>query len=123
MSFISWNCRGLGNPATVQILVDIIHTKKPVLLFLMETRLGFIRMEDIKRRLGFDYLFTVDSVGLNGGLALIWKKELEISILSHSVNHIDTSVRTATTSPIWRFTGFYGCLERHRRRISWALLK
>nr|GMC73286.1 uncharacterized protein LOC109188615 [Ipomoea batatas]GMC77611.1 uncharacterized protein LOC109188615 [Ipomoea batatas] len=80
-------------------------------------------MEDIRRRLGFDYLFTVDSVGLSGGLALIWKKELEISILSHSVNHIDTSVRTATTSPIWRFTGFYGCLERHRRRISWALLK
>nr|GMC71154.1 uncharacterized protein LOC109184143 [Ipomoea batatas] len=69
-------------------------------------------MEDIRRRLGFDYLFTVDSVGLSGGLALIWKKELEISILSHSVNHIDTSEKIGgAPQPVWLMQGFQEAID------------
>ncbi|XP_073363239.1 uncharacterized protein [Aegilops tauschii subsp. strangulata] len=38
MTVLSWNCRGLGQPRTVQELVCLVHTYKPKLVFLSETR-------------------------------------------------------------------------------------
>lgn len=35
-----WNSRGLGNPTLVQILVDLIYTRKPDVVFIK--RLGFL---------------------------------------------------------------------------------
>ncbi|OMO58663.1 reverse transcriptase [Corchorus capsularis] len=55
-----------------------------------------------------------------GGLALLWKKEECISLLSYSFWHIDVSIGT---SDKWRFTGFYGRLETSRRHESWDLLR
>nr|GMD95524.1 uncharacterized protein LOC109184723 [Ipomoea batatas] len=123
MSLISLNCRGLGNPATVQVLVDFVHKKRPLLLFLMETRANSNKMEIIKNKLGFEGLLTVDSIGLSGGLALLWMHGLDLSIESYLVNHIDANIRLDDSAIVWRFTGFYGCPERNRRRCSWDLLR
>lgn len=57
MSLLSWNCRGLGNPATVQVLVDLVHSKKPDVVFLIETLVGLNKMQPIKTKLGFKGLF------------------------------------------------------------------
>ncbi|KAL0743086.1 hypothetical protein Bca4012_084599 [Brassica carinata] len=38
LAILSWNCCGLGNPATIQRLRDIRHRIYPDLLFLMETK-------------------------------------------------------------------------------------
>ena len=62
MSTLSWNCRGLGNPRTVQELVDLVSTKKPKMVFLMETKVGRQQMERIKNLLKFEGSFVVDSV-------------------------------------------------------------
>nr|GMC85790.1 uncharacterized protein LOC109184723 [Ipomoea batatas] len=109
MSFISWNCRGLGNQTTVQVLNDIVHTKRPVLLFLMETKLCSSKMEIIRTKVGFDNMFTVDCSGRSGGLALLWKKELNLTIVNHSRNFIDATINSVSSSSLWRYTGFYGC--------------
>ena len=37
MNYLSWNCRGLGNPHTVCALGDLIRSRKPDFLFLSET--------------------------------------------------------------------------------------
>lgn len=80
-------------------------------------------MEVIRRRLGLDSLFTVDNVGFSGGLAIVWKRELEVNIISHSANHIDITIKHSAKSPTWRFTGIYGSPARHRRKDTWELLK
>ena len=38
MSSLSWNCRGLGNPQTVDELVTLVGKKDPNVVFLMETK-------------------------------------------------------------------------------------
>lgn len=38
MSLLSWNCRGLGNPQTVNAIKKAIRIKKPKLIFSMETK-------------------------------------------------------------------------------------
>ncbi len=38
MSCISWNYQGLGNPWTVRVLHNLVKTKCPQILFLVETK-------------------------------------------------------------------------------------
>jgi hypothetical protein len=122
MNLVSWNCQGLGNPKAVRALHSMVKSKGPKVLFLMETKLSSRRMEDIRTKVGFDYAFTVPSVGQSGGLALLWKQKVDVRIQNFSQHHIDAHMDSIQLQ-CWRFTGFYGRLEQHRRRESWALLK
>lgn len=42
--------------------------------------------------MGYDHKFTVPLLGLSGGLALFWRPDIELNILSYSPNYIDTVV-------------------------------
>lgn len=71
MSSLSWNCRGLGNPRTVQVLVDLVKVHKPCFIFLYETLSWRARLDSTRVRLGYKGLFSVDCVGHSGGLVLM----------------------------------------------------
>ena len=113
MSILSWNCSGLGHPRTVQVLVDLVKSKKPSFLFLIETLSCRSSLESIKAKLGFDGFFVVDWVGRSGGLALRWKASSKVSLLSCARNFIDVEVEVAGLGK-WRMTGYYGYLESSR---------
>lgn len=38
MSLLSWKCRGLGNPQTINALKNVIRLEDPTTVFLMETK-------------------------------------------------------------------------------------
>lgn len=40
MKVLSWNCRGLGNPAAVRALKKLLRVQCPDVVFLMETKLS-----------------------------------------------------------------------------------
>ncbi|KAL9440617.1 hypothetical protein AB3S75_019313 [Citrus x aurantiifolia] len=122
MSILSWNCRGLGHPRTVQVLVDLVRNKRPCFVFLIETLCNKNRLEQIKTKIGFDGLLVVDRVGRGGGLAFLWKAACEVTLLSYGQNYIDTEVEVADLGR-WRITGFYGFPESSRRQASWNLLR
>lgn len=121
MRIICWNCRGVGNPQAVNAMVDIVQYYKPSILFLMETKANGVRMEQIKSLLRFSHCFSVDCVGIGGGLCLMWKDEVKLAITGYCSNFIDSTIGDG--SDCWRFTGFYGCPESGRRRTSWNLLR
>ncbi|KAJ8747844.1 hypothetical protein K2173_010053 [Erythroxylum novogranatense] len=58
----------------------------------------------------------------SGGLTLLWHSNKDVSVLGYSSNHIDVEIVSFDKFK-WRFTGFYGFPERHRKRSSWALLR
>ncbi|GKV27974.1 hypothetical protein SLEP1_g37084 [Rubroshorea leprosula] len=122
MSFFCWNCRGLRNPRAVRSLIELVGLKKPIVVFLSETLLDKKGMERVRRRLGFQNCFTVARVGQSGGLAMLWHSTVKLSLLSYSQNHIDMEVDGVGTCK-WRFTGYYGHLERQNRRKSWELIR
>ena len=122
MSTISWNCCGLGNPRTVQELVDIVSTKRPKFVFLMEVKTGRQQIERVRRLLNYERCFIVDSVRGGGGIMLLWKEKQWPSLISFSRNHIDVRVNIPEMA-IWRLTGFYGYPERARRSASWDMLR
>lgn len=71
--------------------------------------------------LGCDYCFAVDCVGKGGGLALFWKDDSKLSIVSYSKGHIDAIIKEGSGD--WRFTGFYGNPKVEERKESWKLLE
>ncbi|KAK6124569.1 hypothetical protein DH2020_041687 [Rehmannia glutinosa] len=73
MNIISWNCRGLGNPRTIQELRDFIRSKNPQLVFLCETKCKSPVIENLKKSLNF-HGCAVDARGRSGGLALLGTK-------------------------------------------------
>jgi exonuclease III len=122
MSCLSWNCRGLGLPQTVNDLHLMVKEKKPQLLFLMETKLKNKSMQKVKFKLGFQGMFTVDPVGRSGGLALFWKDTEEVTIQNFSLRHINVMVTLRGSGHQWKFTGFYGNPDCALRGESWSLL-
>ncbi|KAL0413099.1 UNVERIFIED_CONTAM: hypothetical protein Sradi_1511600 [Sesamum radiatum] len=68
------------------------------------------------------YEVSVDSRGKSGGLALLWRKSVDVLLQSFSRRHIDVSVRLNETQEWWRFTGIYGEPKTCNRDITWNLL-
>ncbi|XP_019150110.1 PREDICTED: uncharacterized protein LOC109189862 [Ipomoea nil] len=122
MSFLSWNCRGMGGTRTVRELLGIMSKKRPMFVFLMETKATDVQVEEARVKMGFDCKIGVEHTGLGGGLAFFWRSADTASPMSYSTNHIDMEI-TLLDRPAWRLTGFYGESDRSRRHITWDLLR
>lgn len=83
-------------------------------------------MEEIRRKLRIEGMIVVDCEGegrkRKGGLALLWKHEMNITLTSMSTNHIDVIVADEHKGD-WRFTGIYGFIEEENKVKTGALLQ
>jgi hypothetical protein len=122
MNCLSWNCRGLGNPCTVQELTRLVRVKAPSAVFLMETWSNEDYLEVLRCNLQFSNKLVVHSNKKGGGLALFWNDDLDASIKSYSNNHIDAVINEGKPDA-WRLTGVYGAPETHNRPKTWDLLR
>lgn len=121
MSLVCWNCRGMGNSRAVGSLLRIRNTKNPRLLFLSETFMGKEGMENIRATFGYTGCLVAKNRGHSGGLALLWDKELDVTLLSFSYNYIDVVVENWGVQK-WRFTGIYG-FPGNNKRATWDLMR
>ncbi|XP_040996152.1 uncharacterized protein LOC121242341 [Juglans microcarpa x Juglans regia] len=121
MRLLSWNCRGLGNPRTVRDLSMLVKIHKPSILFLMETKLQKKNLDGLKLKLGFKYLFSVDSVGRSGGMVLLWAEDVHIKISTYSQKHINMWVVQSEVE--WMLTCFYGNPKTEKRYEGWGILR
>lgn len=44
MKILSWSCRGLGNPGTIRAFRKLLISERPLVVFLMETKLKNCQM-------------------------------------------------------------------------------
>ncbi|KAL4650210.1 hypothetical protein ACB092_01G070400 [Castanea dentata] len=109
MIIISWNCRELGNQRAVDVLTNLVRSKGPNVLFLMETKWSISEMRKLCYDLNFQSVLAVLCDDQSGGLGLFWKAECDLHIQMFSPNHIDTHILSADKST-WRASLPWVCL-------------
>ena len=93
LAIASWNCQGLGNPRTVRRLKEISRTYRPDILFLIETKNPNEFVLNKCNQLGYEEHHLVPPTGHRaGGLALFWKQEVKLTVLSSNANVIETRI-------------------------------
>ncbi|CAN6305188.1 unnamed protein product [Urochloa humidicola] len=122
MRCITWNCRGLGNAATVKEIREIAKKFVPIVLCIVETQVNKACVEGLKGTLGYDNAFAVSSSGRSGGIGLFWNNDTKVEILSFSQYHIDSIISENGGDP-WRFTCVYGEAQTTERHKTWDMLK
>ena len=124
MTTLAWNCRGLGIPQSVQALKDLVRAEDPMLVFVMKMKASISQMKKHNNKI-YRHLqaLIVPSDGKNGGLALLWKENVDVRVQSYSHSHIDAIVHDSSVNTTWRATGFYGHPDTAQRSSSWRLLE
>ena len=122
MIVLSWNCREFGNQHAVNVLSHLVREKAPNVLFLMETKQTVEEMRWIQGELHYDSMLAIPCLERRGGLAMLWKNEVDLHIQTYTQNHIDALIMLNQNSP-WRIMGFYGKPEEQLRHETWLLLK
>jgi hypothetical protein len=122
MKLLSYNGRGLQKTTAVTALVKVQKRQDADIIFLMETHLDEWPAECLRRRLCMDHKEVVGSDGRKGGLLLLWKKEVVLTLRYKSENYIDVFIGVGQEN-IWRFTGFYGEPSWENKHLSWDRLR
>ena len=90
-------------------------------MFIAETWLVEARLKVLLKKLKFRNMHVVSKETQEGGLVLLWRGDVQLRVVSSSLNHVDTIINEGRDNT-WRFTGFYGPPETSNRHITWNIL-
>ncbi|PPE00497.1 hypothetical protein GOBAR_DD02478 [Gossypium barbadense] len=122
MKILSWNCRGVGNPVTVRELKQLLVANVPDVIFLCKTKIHSNGFSRIHSMCGMEGCLVVRSKRKSGGLELIWREGIRVTMQNYSKYHIDSLV-SMDDGETFRFTGFYGQTDPNLRQQSWDMLR
>ncbi|KAF3457983.1 hypothetical protein FNV43_RR02645 [Rhamnella rubrinervis] len=107
ITILAWNCRGLRRKETINVLRGLVKKWKPSCLFLAETKCKSSGLLKLCKSLRFDHLEVVESIGLFGGLVLMWIKGIDIEIVLQDANVISFSISGSNGLPNWKGQACY----------------
>ena len=111
----------MGNPRTVRRLKEMKRDISPDILFLMETKNPDSFVKKKTDSLQYENSLLISPTGHGaGGLALFWKQEIKLQILSSSANCIDASIEFEGKHFFASF--IYADTDIPKRRTLWARL-
>lgn len=111
-TMLSWNVRGLNNPAKQEDVKHLINIYKPELVSLQETKLVVIDQQAICNFLGASYensFCFIPAEGTRGGILLATRDSS--LLLHHAVltsNTLTATVTNVRNNAQWTVTGVYG---------------
>ena len=88
----------------------------------METRLDNEGCNGFCGDLLFPNHFVVKYPNAGGGLALLWKGDVQLDAVNYMANHILAKV-VEGDGFVWFLSGFYGWPEASQKVMSWVLLQ
>jgi len=121
MRIISWNCQGIGVPLTQSRLFRLNRIYKYDILFLIETLNQCDVLHKLACDLGFSNVITQPPNGRSGGLALMWKNNVSLSLISQDERIIDTFVTYNNKS--FYLSCVYGHPIQSERHHLWQQLE
>ena len=105
MNVLIWNCRGALKPNFQDHIRDLFHSHNPAILVVMETHIGGVRAREITNRLPFENAIHTDTIGLAGGLWMLWNSErVDVTHLASTEQEIHAIVKVPNSDSNWLFS-------------------
>ncbi|KAL4616112.1 hypothetical protein ACB092_07G175400, partial [Castanea dentata] len=99
---------------------DLVRNHNPAIMVIMETRLGGERAREVTDRLPFDGAIHTETIGLSGGLWLLWNTDMvEIELWATTEQEIHVEVKVLSSNLSWFFTTIYASPKSEERCILW----
>lgn len=74
---------------------------KPQMIFLIETKLNKQKKESVRKRYSYINGFDINVDGKRGGHCLAWREEVQVSLISFSINSIDVKIEGSEEEGVW----------------------
>jgi hypothetical protein len=103
-------------------LLNLKKAEEPDILFLSETKMSEEEMDRFRWQLDMPHMIAVDCKGRSGGLALFWRRGVDVRLRWKGRYHIDVDVIEENGTK-WRFTGIYGESKSGHKENTWKLLR
>ena len=69
-------------------------SQDPTVVFLAETWLDEARLNSLLQNFVCDQKFVVSKINQGGGLALLWRFDFDVKVVSSSLNHTDAVINS-----------------------------
>ncbi|KAJ1258358.1 hypothetical protein BS78_10G069200 [Paspalum vaginatum] len=119
MSMLSWNCRGTGRSlqnSKMQHLSRLVSSTQAQVIFVSETRNAKITATQLNNHFSVSDSFVVPSIGLSGGLWVMWTDEVRIEIINSSQYYVFASVVQISTNVSFNLICMYG--DPHHKQTN-----
>ena len=108
MNILVWNCRGTLKPNFQNHVKELARNHNPVVLVVMETRIGGDKAKEITDRLPFNGVIHMEMIGFAGGIWLLWNSDrVEVVQLANTEQEIHVEVKVLLSNLSWIFTAAY----------------
>lgn len=92
--------------------------KSPNFVFLVQSKANDVCLESVSKTLGFLDCFNVNFLGKRGRLALLWKQDMKVDIVSLSQWHIYARMEVEGPHPKWLLINFYAEPDTNKQSFS-----
>lgn len=118
MIIMTWNCQGDGSKEFLRAAHLLINTHKLDILVLLETKVSGARANEIYKKLRFDSWFRIESIGYSGGIWILVKNSVNISL---RYTHPQFAVLDVNNrSKCWNLVVVYASPDRGLREKLWS---
>ena len=117
ISAIIWNCRGIGNPSTVNHLNKLIRKHKVSLVCISEPKLLKEKANDIKLQLGMDQIWVNQYSETK--LWTFWRDSISVTHMVDTTQSSSFLIKNEDNIAFY-FTGIYASCDKIIRRDLWV---
>ena len=101
MNMLIWNCRGVLNPTFCDVVNDLIQMHSPTIMVVGETKVCGEKANRILGRINLDRAIFANSIGLSGGLWILWdSNQVEILEVASIEQEIHVIVNSSSRPPL-----------------------
>ena len=104
---------------TIPQLKEVINLHFPSVVFLAETKNHKTVIEKIQKQIKFDNCCVVNSNGKAGGLAMIWKEDIEVISIAQGTFFIGMKMKDSDSGCNWGLVGVYVSTDENTRKVQW----
>ncbi|KAG5550632.1 hypothetical protein RHGRI_015544 [Rhododendron griersonianum] len=113
---------GLGRALTVSQLKEMCRLHSPQLVFLSETKNQLCRIDFVRNFVRMDNVLVVEPTGIAWGLAVLWKRGLNVSLVRRSSFFIEVLIKDDDTNHEWHLINLYASSIDRVHNSQWEEL-